>query len=784
MAVGVNAAGENIWKQDQKFEVTKSAYIDGPAERGGCTMAKIVAISSFNTEILVDACIIGGAELSIARFTETPPWPTPPIDRYGIKKKGDIVYHVLEGVSPAHIIFQILPTTNYLLVHNTIYDAENTNPDYALLRDAASAFQYDVNTSLYNYDTSNLIKLFSRRDPSNADNYANVVSATVSKNGRFMLAYVDYRLVVTVDLLSAREKVIGKLFTSPYGSVMPYAGAISEDGRYAYIANQNYVYYMNDTCGEPLNVDTKNSWYNLAEPCELTSLIPVLAEAINYEYSGVLYEFSNDNTVLKFVTYYIYSANGKRENIEVKTQAHSQSKNLQYLALGDSYTSGEGDISRDGTNYYSQATSHVGGCHLSSRSYPYLLQQARGIDKSSMTSVACSGALLEDDMANESKTYLGQGLRLAGKTNSELADIKTQALNNFTPGILPQLDFVRKYQPDAVTIMGGGNDVGFAEIIKYCATINDTYIKHAGTCDYVLSGSDLNKLLLASIKSQYDNAASLITRIKTISPSTKIYIIGYPKFLAAQYEGNCKLGAGFLNLAERRGINNGTGLLNIVLKKVAFDHKVNYINVEDSLAGGRMCEKTAHYVTDLNDLMGGPLGSYQENMAQAFHPNAEGHLRIANSALQDSSDLLVRGKETTYVPAPVILPNQLTDSTLSKASRNLLLNMGSAKGLIKISAPAGTFKSNTRVELVIHSREAKLGYVISEADGSIKESTFQLPKGIDAGQHVVVARSFDAAGKTKIAYQFIMIENSNLNVHHGQCQEHSAKPNKSQCVQD
>lgn len=56
------------------------------------------------------------------------------------------------------------------------------------------------------------------------------------------------------------------------------------------------------------------------------------------------------------------------------------------LALGDSYSSGVGDVSDNGV-YYLPGTKEPGMCHLSSRSYPFSLQNWWRIERSAMTSL-------------------------------------------------------------------------------------------------------------------------------------------------------------------------------------------------------------------------------------------------------------------------------------------------------------------------------------------------------------------------------------------------------------
>src|SRR5690606_32712651 len=98
---------------------------------------------------------------------------------------------------------------------------------------------------------------------------------------------------------------------------------------------------------------------------------------------------------------------------------------LDYLALGDSYSSGEGDTERDkrtGQKYYRSWTDVEEDaawgqprekCHISTRSYPYILAQGMALGdpvngpSTRWHSVACSGARIRDVSDGNPEAYLG-----------------------------------------------------------------------------------------------------------------------------------------------------------------------------------------------------------------------------------------------------------------------------------------------------------------------------------------------------------------------------------------
>ena len=117
-----------------------------------------------------------------------------------------------------------------------------------------------------------------------------------------------------------------------------------------------------------------------------------------------------------------------------------------YIAMGDSYSSGEGAIDSSGNITFDTGTATSSDqCHRSANAYPYQLKAALGV--SDFKFVACSGALLADFVA------------------------KVPLTGQWTEG--PQLDAILragKPNPDIglVTLSLGGNDAGFPQIMYNC----------------------------------------------------------------------------------------------------------------------------------------------------------------------------------------------------------------------------------------------------------------------------------------------------------------------------
>lgn len=172
---------------------------------------------------------------------------------------------------------------------------------------------------------------------------------------------------------------------------------------------------------------------------------------------------------------------------------------LNWVALGDSFSSGEGvEPFIDGTNIRGDQ------CHRSTLSYSEDIVAANP-DKYSLEFRACSGAVFSD---------------LYNPNHSNRLEAT------------PQLSWV-KADTDIVTLTIGGNDAHFADVMRYCVTRN----QFKRTCEKEWSAR-VDKAI-AGLKSKYENA---VFNIRLKAPNAKIYILGYPRFFPINPPKNCSTG--------------------------------------------------------------------------------------------------------------------------------------------------------------------------------------------------------------------------------------------------
>jgi len=415
---------------------------------------------------------------------------------------------------------------------------------------------------------------------------------------------------------------------------------------------------------------------------------------------------------------------------------------IEYLALGDSYSSGEGDIGKkpDGASYYTPDTDP--GCHLSTRSYPFLLRDAWGINKGEMQSVACSGALVKDDYISDIKSYQGQHRELERLTPDARQGMIDAAYDYFVPGRIPQIEFVKKYRPKVVTLTGGGNDVGFANILKACA---GDMMNGGDDCEYVEGGA-LHSILNDAIDSQYTPIKTLISSIKEASPGVKIYYIGYPSFIGGSHS-ICALNSGSLSKKERDMINEAVHRLNNVIHQAAISAGAQYVDIEDALTGGRLCEGSM-YMTGIWDV--GLLNAVTGDTQQVFHPNAKGHEEIKNQITARIKDPI-----TDYQSSEGNIPIKLPTIKTFRALMTSIINTTRGEHLI-IKLPSGYTEGNVNADVTIFSTAINLGQYKTNPDGSLL-ADITVPSELDGGTHTIVVDTTSVGGEQTRYYQFINI---------------------------
>lgn len=394
--------------------------------------------------------------------------------------------------------------------------------------------------------------------------------------------------------------------------------AISSDGRYAIVATVQYnlfTIYDLATCGPVPEYITKGV------NCSSKDLIPFLRSSIPGLSGASTIRFRGDYT---FDFYAFVGSGGSLLRKHYMLTAAGQEKTLfEYLALGDSFASGEGAYA-----YKPETDTDNNKCHLSQQSYPYLIGLSLQLD--SYESVACSGARINDVMKNRGEDAQGKG------KSDKSYDV--EILENFLPGYRAQYDFIDEKRPSVITLSAGGNDVGFKNKIVRCAMIliTDTCFKYY---------EDRYEAVL-EVNSQFEKIVSMYRQIKDASPGAKVYVIGYPQI--ANPNGNCAVNVRM----EKGDLEFGwdfVNYLNSTIELAAKKAGVFYVDTTDAFKNHRLCEAVVEKdiavngVTNGDDffpLTNGPLGN------ESFHPTARGHKLLRDEILRQTDNL------TSEMPLP------------------------------------------------------------------------------------------------------------------------------------
>jgi lysophospholipase L1-like esterase len=208
--------------------------------------------------------------------------------------------------------------------------------------------------------------------------------------------------------------------------------------------------------------------------------------------------------------------------------AHAATVN--YVALGDSYSSGVGSGSY---------TSSSGSCDRSTKAYSQLWTNANA--PSSFTFVACSGA-----------------------TTSDVLSSQISALSSSTT---------------LVSITIGGNDVGFSGVMETCV------LDSTASCVSAVTNaeSEAQTQLPAKLDAVY-------AKIKSLSPNARVVVLDYPEFYDLSKSSTC-IG---LSTTDRTDLNQAADILDGVIKTEAAKYGgFVFGDVRSAFSGHEICDSSS-----------------------------------------------------------------------------------------------------------------------------------------------------------------------------------------------
>ncbi|KJE20543.1 lysophospholipase L1-like esterase [Frankia torreyi] len=258
-----------------------------------------------------------------------------------------------------------------------------------------------------------------------------------------------------------------------------------------------------------------------------------------------------------------------------------------YVALGDSYSSGEGNPPfDDGT-----ATTKD-DCHRSPQAWPRLL----GVDGSGSIAgnghLACSGAEIDDVL------FRGQH---PGGLDSTSQVSRLEKINRDKP-------------VGVVTVTIGGNDLGFSSTLETC---------FVWQC---VQQPEKEERKIDDVAARVQQ--EVIPAIHKAAPQARVVVVGYPRLFPRLIADTTR--CGWLTPTELTHLNQVQDYLDGRLRVAATTGEATYVSVADALNGHELCSRDP-WIYDLGrnggNLRGHPLADGQRAIAAVVGASAGAPLR-------------------------------------------------------------------------------------------------------------------------------------------------------------
>ncbi len=650
---------------------------------------------------------------------------------------GSSVFHPVISYIDNHQRFLPVPNSSTVITYTT-------NPTYGFYL----YFNYDLagSISAINQGSGPEYKINQPPDGELADASghllpADYTSMSFSQNGQWMVVSDPNVAMLRVNLQTFQVTPFAQGFNYTEGLAPDLRTAISDDGRYAVVSSKNFnvlTIYDLSTC-EPTPG-------NITGPvdCQSRDLSLLLHQQIDGYINSSNIRFIDDDVLSLYATYGSGVASVTAKFL--LSDSGSNINQLEYLALGDSYISGEGAF-----DYQAGTDTDDNHCHISQVAYPYLLGHDLNFD--SYHSVACSGALT-NDITDTDDNYSGQVRNKLPRSKREVPSI----INNFQPGYIDQLDFVSNYQPKIITVSIGGNDIGFSAKLRSCLGISTCYNNYEDRLEFV-----------REVNGKFDALVNTYTQIKNAdAPDALIYVIGYPQI--AKAGGDCADNV-HMNNDELIFAQQAISYLDTVVQAAAAKAGVDYVDTQNALDGHRLCEAGPGSIAmngitaghDAPAFLSGPFGN------ESYHPNAFGHELLENTVLSKTHNL------TDPMPAADLTASEPSETGLDilnvpsdgrdvktteydpTISGDVLfkqsLNSMSVKGVDHSLA------ANTSLQVEVHSFPVSLGTFATDDTGNLSVQ-IAIPDSVPAGYHTLHLYGNDLNDQPIDIYKVVYIAGS------------------------
>jgi lysophospholipase L1-like esterase len=298
----------------------------------------------------------------------------------------------------------------------------------------------------------------------------------------------------------------------------------------------------------------------------------------------------------------------------VGSPAASAAATPSYVALGDSFAAGVGARTYDAES---------AGCHRSPKSYPALVAARAGL---ALTFAACARALTADVIEHQA------------------------------PSLQPSTAYV--------TLTIGGNDLGFASVLRTCALPG-----WLGNCRSAVDRA--GRTLRTALPARLD---AVFATIRSRAPHAQVVVTGYPQL----FDGNDCSALTFFSPEEMQRLEAATDALDDVIAARTRAAGLRYAAPAAAFAGHAWCDAEAW--------VNGPSRPF----LNSYHPDSAGHAAYAAVV----GPALVGARYTgSQARAQRPVPVRLVDGVTSRGGYPLApVDLGSV-AVARASAAAGVTKA-------------------------------------------------------------------------------------------
>ncbi|MEA2567059.1 MAG: hypothetical protein QOD49_2236 [Actinomycetota bacterium] len=329
----------------------------------------------------------------------------------------------------------------------------------------------------------------------------------------------------------------------------------------------------------------------------------------------------------------------------------------RYMALGDSYSAGEGLAPFDpGTGAVAQGGN---GCDRSRGAYSQLLVFDPA--PAGVQFPACSGAVIPDIYTAFHKYATGRPPTTVG----------------------PQVDGAVHPDVGLVTLTIGGNDALFSDIVQICFSspncmktlfVTPGHLFERPTLTWPPS-QRLETWGPAAVQIVSQRAATLYGKLRQSYPNARIVAIGYPYLFPGGRAGlqpnDCASILRRYSLVERTGIRALSDQFNNALYEQAVAARIEFVSPVAVWAGHEPCGTKGQYVNSIKPI----LNVSRPVDGGSFHPTGDGQRQLA--ALVACYLDLNRQPPNAFVGGP---PRPLTVSGIAEPSALGLVAAPGSKG--------------------------------------------------------------------------------------------------------